>query len=230
MSPSSVSIVDPDEMVEVGRTTTGPMPHGSRLSPDGLRHYSCSMMSGELFELDAVGFEVLRVLALSEKGSHGPEGSGSHGEMMQDPSKPTWVQPHPTLPLAYVCLNGADQIAEVDLERWEVSRRFSTGAGPYNLAITPDGHGLVATYKTEGTVGFWNLKTGEEFARIPSSRAVTHGVVLSANGRHAFVSSEGIGAESGALDVFDMNSAALIDTVELGLQAGGICFWKSEAR
>ena len=30
MGPSSVSIVDPDEMVEVARTTTGPMPHITR--------------------------------------------------------------------------------------------------------------------------------------------------------------------------------------------------------
>ena len=53
MSPSSVSIVDPDGMVEVARTTTGPMPHGSRVSPDGLHHYSCSMLAGRLYEIDA---------------------------------------------------------------------------------------------------------------------------------------------------------------------------------
>ncbi|MFT6079888.1 MAG: DNA-binding beta-propeller fold protein YncE, partial [Planctomycetota bacterium] len=35
MLPSTVSIVDPDAMVEVARTVTGAMPHGSRLSKDG---------------------------------------------------------------------------------------------------------------------------------------------------------------------------------------------------
>jgi len=60
MEPSSVSVVDPEMMVEVARTTTGIMPHGSRLTPDGLKHYSVAMMSGELFEIDALTFEVTR--------------------------------------------------------------------------------------------------------------------------------------------------------------------------
>ena len=239
MSPSSVSIVDPDEMVEVARTITGAMPHGSRISPDGLRHYSCSMMSGELFEIDAVGFDVERVLQLDEEppGGHGGHGDHSahaghagHGGMQHGESKPTWVHPHPTKPLAYVCLNGTDQVAEVDLESWTVRRRFATGKGPYNVEVTPDGRKMVVSYKSEGAVGIWDVERGVELARIPSSRRVTHGVVLSTDGRYAFVSCEGIGAERGTLDVFDLSNNTLVDTVELGLQAGGICFWKSEPR
>ena len=30
--------------------------------------------------------------------------------------KPTWVQPHPSRPLAYVCLNGSDEVVEVFLD------------------------------------------------------------------------------------------------------------------
>ena len=30
------------------------MPHGSRISKDGKYHYSVAMMSGELFEIDAI--------------------------------------------------------------------------------------------------------------------------------------------------------------------------------
>ena len=206
------------------------MPHGSRLSPDGLRHYSCSMMSGELFELDAVGFDVERVLQLDEAPAGDHAGHAGHGGMHHAASKPTWVHPHPSEPLAYVCLNGTDQVAEVDLEAWEVRRRFATGKGPYNVEVTPDGKKLVVSYKSEGAVGIWDVERGVELARIPSSRRVTHGVVLSSDGRYAFVSSEGIGAERGTLDVFDLSTDSLVDTVELGLQAGGICFWKSEPR
>ena len=108
MLPSSVSILDPDEMVEVARTTTGPMPHGSRLTRDGLHHYSCAMMSGHLFEIDAVTFAVNRRLQLDEKQ---PEGHDSE-------VKPTWVQPHPTRDVVYCALNGAAQIAEVDVKDW----------------------------------------------------------------------------------------------------------------
>src|SRR5690606_37345855 len=58
MLPSSVSVVDPEAMVEVARTTTGPMPHGSRTSKDGRHHYSCAMKSRHPFEIDALTFHV----------------------------------------------------------------------------------------------------------------------------------------------------------------------------
>ena len=62
---SSVSIVDPDLMVEIERVQTGVMPHGSRLLNNGLKHYSVAMMSGELFELDAVEMVITRKLKTS---------------------------------------------------------------------------------------------------------------------------------------------------------------------
>lgn len=69
MSPSDVSIVDPEEMVEVGRTVVGAMPHGSRLAPGGDRLFVCSMMDGTLVELDGLRFEVRRSLSLEPRPS-----------------------------------------------------------------------------------------------------------------------------------------------------------------
>lgn len=209
MKPSSVSVVDPQAMEEVARVETGAMPHGSRIGPDGMKHYSVAMMSGTLYEIDAVTFEVLRTLKT--------------GEGMP---KPTWVQPHPTKPLAYVANNGADEVVEVHLNDWTVTRRFETGAGPYNLDVTPGGEQLVVTYKSAGETGIWNLETGEEQARLPNSRRVSHGVVISPDGRYAFVSAEGIGAEAGVVDVFDLEKLERVATAEVGKQAGGIAFWK----
>ena len=233
MTPSSVSIVDPEAMVEVARTTTGSMPHGSRLSPDGLHHYSCTMMDGSVVEIDAADFSVARVLKLDDappQHSHGaistpPKVDGSS----ELPSKPTWVQPHPTAPLAYVALNGISEVVEVDLERWQVVRRFQTGAGPYNVEVTPDGAKMLVTYKTEGAVGIWDLEGGRELARIKTSRTITHGVVFSDDGRYGFVSCEGKGGEAGTVDVFDMRDNRRVTTVEVGLQAGGITFWRQTA-
>lgn len=232
MSPSSVSIVDPEAMVEVARTETGRMPHGSRLSPDGKHHYSCAMMSGQLFEIDAVTFEVARVLKLDETSDdgHGRATHAAAGRNAPRAAKPTWVHPHPTLRRVYVAFNGQDQITEVDLDQWAIVRRFATGKGPYNLEVTPDGRKLLASYKGEGAVGIWDLATGNELARLPSGRKVTHGVAISKDGRYGFVSSEGIGGENGTLDVFDLEANAKVCTVELGLQAGGLAFWKQESR
>lgn len=235
MTPSSVSIVDPDEMVEVGRTTTGAMPHGSRVSPDGLSHYSCAMMSDELYELDAATFEVRRVLHLEPEvpsaGDHAHAGGPAAAAGAEHPHgliKPTWVQPHPTRQIVYVCLNAVDQVAQVNLDEWRVERRFPTGVGPYNVAVTPDGARMIVTYKGTGAVGIWDLEADRERARIPTSRRVTHGVVVSPDSRYAFVTNEGKGGEKGTLDVFDLRADRKVATVELGLQMGGVAFWKVE--
>jgi DNA-binding beta-propeller fold protein YncE len=214
MLPSTVSIVDPDAMVEVARTVTGAMPHGSRLSKDGLRHYSCAMMSGELYEIDAVTFRVTRNMQLD---TDLPKDHASE-------AKPTWVSPHPDGKRLYAALNGKASIVEVDVTTWNVGRRFATGKGPYNLDITPDGKALVATYKTDGAIGIWDLDKGAERARLKSSQRVTHGVVISPDGRYAFVSSEGKNNDPGALDVVDLTTNKLVASAAVGLQAGGVAF------
>jgi len=228
MSPSSVSIVDVEAMVEVERVQTGSMPHGSRLSPDGRRHYSCAMMSDELFELDAASFELLRTLHLTD-GTGGvarKRDDGRHEAVV----KPTWVQPHPTEARAYVALNGAAQVVEVDLDDWRVRRRFPTARGPYNLDVTQSGSLLVVTYKQAQSAGIWDLEAGAEMERVPTSRRVPHGVAISPDGRYAFVSCEGVGGEAGTVDVLDLERRQRTATVEVGLQAGGIGFWKLEER
>ena len=166
--PSSVSVVDPVTMTEVARTTTGVMPHGSRLTPDGLKHYSCAMMSGELIEIDALTFEVTRRLHM---GADKPTTSGMRATsesakadmaMGHDarPPNPTWVHPHPTKPFVYVANNGTDEIVEVDLEKWEISRRLKTKGAPYNLEVTPDVRYLVPSQKKARSTAVFDLHTG----------------------------------------------------------------------
>ena len=114
---STVSIVDPDEMVEVERVETGIMPHGSRILNNGLKHYSVAMMSGMLYEIDAMSMEVTRTLQTSppagsmkktsKKGKHSSHSMHSAKKSNKDkkgmvamghmamghsmpPEKPTW--------------------------------------------------------------------------------------------------------------------------------------------
>lgn len=252
MVPSTVSVVDPETMTELKRITTGAMPHGSRISPDGMKHYSVAMMSGELFEIDALNLEVSRVLELDEavkdysKMDHGnmDHGKMDHGNMdhsKMDHSKmdhgqmsgmkhskvkPTWVIPHPRENKVYVAGNGADEVLEVDLDLWQVTNRFATGKGPYNVEVSPDGQKMVVTYKSEGATGVWDLKTGEELAKIPNTRKVSHGIAITPDSRYAFVSVEGIGGEPGAVDVLDLQTLTKVASADIGKQAGGIAFWK----
>src|SRR5215831_12377 len=75
MVPSSVSIVATDRMIEVARCPTCVMPHGSRLNPQGTKHYSACMMDDMLVEIDARTFKVSRHFLLTrgtEMGMQGP--------------------------------------------------------------------------------------------------------------------------------------------------------------
>ena len=210
MEPSSISAVEVDTMREVERIETGIMPHGSRLSRDGTQHYSVNMMGGDLVELDALGFEVSRRLLL--------------GEGVQ----PTWVTEPTADGMVYVTGNNVGKVFEVDLEAWQVQRIFDTGAGPYNLAVTPDESTLVATYKGDNAVGIWDLVGGKERARIETSRTIPHGVTVTPDGVYAFVTLEGVGSDPGTVEVYDLVTAQRVATVDIGKQAGGIAFWKVE--
>ena len=251
MKPSNVSVVDPETMTEVTKITTGSMPHGSRLSPDGLFQYSVAMMSGELFEIDALDLKVSRVLDLENNMINNKKIDGKmmnddnmKGKMMTNDKKesmmssmvemkhsmvkPTWVIPHPKENIAYIAGNGSNEVIEVNLDKWEVSDRFKTGKGPYNLEITPNGKLMIGTIKSEGKTAIWNLENKQELALIKNTTSVSHGIAISSDSKYAFISVEGIGGEPGIVDVIDLDSYELVSSVKVGKQAGGIAFWKKE--
>jgi hypothetical protein len=55
-----------------------------------------------------------------------------------------------------------------------------------------------------------------------------HGIALSDDGRYAFVSVEGMGAEPGTVEMIDLVERRRAAAVDVGQMAGGIDFWKSE--
>ena len=241
MAPSSVSVVATDEMVEVARVATCTMPHGSRVNPQGTRHYSACMMDDMLVEIDVGTLAVSRHFMLgrgSEHGMAGPPrqaatggaaghdaGASHHG----DPTcSPTWAQPSADGKRIFVACNKSDEIVEVDAERWAVTRRLPAGPGVYNLAVSPDGRLLVGTNKRGQSVSVFDVAGGREIARIPTQRRVVHGVVVSPDSRYAFVSVEGVGSEPGTVEVIDLQALRTVATVDVGQMAGGIDFWRSE--
>ena len=252
MKPSSVSIVDPETMTEIKRITTGTMPHGSRISSDGKKQYSVSMMSSELYEIDAVNLNLSRKLNLEEMMKMGEPinkkmkmGKSMDKKMGMDKSethkmkmdmkkmnhskvKPTWVIPHPSENIAYIAGNGSNEIIEVDLLNWKITNRIKTGKGPYNVEISPNGKFLIATLKSEGSTAIWDLKNDFNLKKIKNSTSVSHGIAISSDSKYAFVSVEGIGGEPGVVDVISLESLEKISSVNIGKQAGGIAFWKMQ--
>jgi DNA-binding beta-propeller fold protein YncE len=233
MVPSSVSVVYTPTHTEVARTETCTMPHGSRVDPSGLRQYSTCMMDDQLVELDTRTFAVSRRFGLA-KGKEGPVSHQvatqhvAHGAMTPASCSPTWAQPSADGSKVYVACNKADEIVEIDVAHWGIARRFPTGRGPYNLAVTPDGRLLIATLKQGAGVQIFDLATGQSVLNTKSSTTVTHGIAISPDSRYAFVSNEAVGAAPGKVDVYDLRTLARVADVPVGQQAGGIAFWKME--
>ena len=214
--PSTISIIDLASMIEIERTETCTMPHGSRFSPDGLRHYSTCMLDDMLVELDVATLDVARRLDLSP-----PSGSGAGAVC-----SPTWAMPASSGEYVYVACNKSHELLEVRVEDWVITWRIPAPTAPYNIALTPDDEKIVVTQKGSAEVSVWRRSTGERIALIPSARKVTHGVVGSPDGRYGFVSVEEIGGERGAVDVIDLQDLQRVATIDVGKQAGGIAFWK----
>jgi DNA-binding beta-propeller fold protein YncE len=249
MVPSTVSVVYTPDMIEIDQIETCVMPHGLRLAPDGMKAYSNCMMNDAVVEIDTRTFEVARMFSVAP-GSEGPLDRSMHAAMdhsamggmdgmmggmdhgglpMSNACSPTWAEPSVDGSKLYVACNRADHILELDVETWEVLRRFEAGRAPYNLDVTPDGRLLVATLKGGAAVEFFSLETGESLAVTESTTTVTHGLVISPDSRYAFVSVEGVGAEPGKVDIYDLRTFERVADVEVGQQAGGITFWKMES-
>ena len=227
MKPSTVSVVDAETMTEITQITTGSMPHGSRISSDGLKQYSVAMMSGELYEIDALSLKISRKLDLEDH-SKMNHNNMKMDEMKHSIVKPTWVIPHPNQDVLYVAGNGSDEIIEVDIDKWDISKRIKTEKGPYNVEISPNGKYMVATLKSVAKTAVWELKSGDLIKTFDNSNSVPHGVAISSDSKYAFISVEGIGGEPGIVDVIDLENQILVDKVEIGKQAGGIAFWKKD--
>jgi hypothetical protein len=240
MVPSSISVVATDQMIEVKRITTCTMPHGSRLNHAGTKHYSACMMDDMLVEIDTSKFAVDRYFMLAPGKEMGMTGApypqqsmgdnkmGDHKMMDHKPAcTPTWAQPSNDGSIVYVACNQTNDIVAVNTDTWTMARRFPAGTGVYNLAMTKDGR-LIATNKRGQSVSVFDPVAGKELARIPTQRKVVHGAVVTPDDRYAFISVEGVGSEPGTVEVIDLASYETVATVDVGSQAAGIDFWKTE--
>ena len=244
--PSSVSVVATGEMLEIARIPTCAMPHGSRVTPQGARHYSACMMDDLLVEIDTATLKAARYFVLtkgSEKGFAGSPAAQkrmspvrshdlvSHGaEAPKAPPNacsPTWAQPSADGTAVYVACNASNEIVEIDAGAWTLRRRAAAANGVYNLAVTKD-HRLVATNKRDQSISVVDTRDLRERARIRLTRGVVHGVVVSADDRYAFVSQEGVGTEPGTVEMIDLNTFKSVASVDVAAQAGGIDFYRIE--
>jgi sugar lactone lactonase YvrE len=232
--PSTISTVFTPGLIEVAQTETCTMPHGARVSPDGRFVYTACMMDDRVVELDTRSFQVARQFTVA-KGAEGPFDAAAaaahagHDMAATVPTcSPTWAQPSADGAHLYVACNASDEILVISVDDWTLEGRWSTGRGPYNLEVTPDGSLLIVTLKQGGGLELVDLRTGRSRGRADTSAPVTHGVVVSPDGRYAFVTVENVGMAPGKVDVFDLVTLERVASVGVGQQAGGIAFWRME--
>jgi len=237
--PSSVSVVDTNQMLEVARIPTCVMPHGSRVTRDGKRQYSGCMMDDLLAEIDAEHMKLTRTFRVSAGKERGFDGmspreetdekhEGHAGMNMSATCQPTWAQPSVDGKRVFVACNKSNEIVEVDTASWTLVRRIPAGNGVYNLGVTSDGKLLVATNKRDASVSIFEIESGRELAKIPTRRKVVHGVTISPDSRYAFVTVEGVGEEPGTVEILDLAAKKGVASVDTPPQAAGIDFWKVE--
>ncbi len=228
--PSSVSVFFTPQLHELTRITTCIQPHGGRVNHASTRHYSACVASDQLVEISTETLEITRRLSLTP-GNEGLLDVGAAEARPDGPEvcKPTWVVPSIDDRHLYVPCNGLAEVLEIDAASFEITRRFSTGKGPYNADVSPDGKFLVVSLKGAQAVAVFDLATGRE-TRVATSQPITHGVAVSADSRYAFISNEAIGAIRGTVDVIDLEAGELVASVDVQHQPGGIGFWKMEPR
>jgi DNA-binding beta-propeller fold protein YncE len=235
--PSSVSVVDTNEMVEVARIPTCIMPHGSRISRDGRHQYSACMMNDLLVEIDTENMKVSRSFRVSAGKEQGysampqekiEQHEGMPMNMEGITCSPTWAQPSSDGTRVYVACNKSNDIVEVDSKEWKLVRRIPAGNGVYNLGVTSDGKLLLATNKRDASVSIFDVASGKELARLPTKRKVVHGVVVSPDNLYAFFTVEGIGEQPGTVEVVDLEARKIVAEIDTPPQAAGIDFWKME--
>ena len=107
------------------------------------------------------------------------------------------------------------------IAKGETVERFETER------LTKDGR-LIATNKRGQSVSVFDPVSGKELARIPTKRKVVHGAVVTPDDRYAFISVEGVGDEPGTVEVIDLAALKTVAPVDVGPQAAGLDFWKTE--
>lgn len=231
-APSDLSIVYAPDLRELARIRTCVTPHGSRISASGRFHYSVCSHSDQVIETSLSAYAISERFSVRPGGERlldlADDGASAVAIGTAPGCYPTWVTPGVGARadrFVYVTCNVAGQVLELDVTEWRVTRRFDTAGGPYNMAMTPDGHRLVVTLRGAQAIIILDLVSGEVLAREGTSQPFAHGVVISPDGRFAFVTNEGLGSVRGTLDVFDMEDYRRVGSVELQHQPGGIGLW-----
>ena len=223
-----VSLVHTPTMNKITDIPACDMPHGVKVNHAGTRIYVSCMHSDELLQLDAGTFRVSRRAKTGEGHSvsaTGPAHQGPPAPLVGGVAKecsPTFVSVSPDDKRLYIACNYGNNLQVWDAADLRLVKEVPVGKGAYNVEPSPDGKVIVVTNKKDQSVSLIDGVKLTEIARIPTSKKVVHGIAFSPDGTLAYVSSESVGADPGAVDVIDLARRKVVGTIAIPGQPTGI--------
>jgi DNA-binding beta-propeller fold protein YncE len=231
-----VSVVYTPTMTRITDIPACDMPHGVKVNHAGTRVYVSCMHSDEILQLDVATFGIARRAKTGEghvmsgttaSAGHGPAappGANGGGEC-----SPTFVSVSPDDRRLYVACNYGNSLQVWDAATFTKLKEIPVGKGAYNVEPSPDGALVIVTNKKDQSVSLIDAARLTEIVRIPTSKKIVHGVAYSPDGRFAYVSSESIGTDPGAVDVIDLVARKVTASVSIPGQPTGVTILTSSA-
>ena len=215
-----VSVVHTPTMTKITDIPACDMPHGVKVNHGGTRVYISCMHSDEILQLDVATFGISRRARTGE----------GHAMAAAAPAKecsPTFVSVSPDDTRLYVACNYGNSLQVWDTATLTKVKEIPVGKGAYNVEPSPDGKLVIVTNKKDQSVSLIDAVRLAEIARIPTSKKIVHGVAYSPDNRLAYISSESIGADPGAVDVIDLAAKKLVASISVPGQPTGITILRS---
>jgi DNA-binding beta-propeller fold protein YncE len=86
---------------------------------------------------------------------------------------------------------------------------------------------VIVTNKKDQSFSLVDARSLTEVARVPTTKKIVHGIAYSPDGRYAFISQESIGADPGAVDMFDLVARRTVATVPVPAQPTGVAILRT---
>jgi len=215
-----VSVVHTPTMTKITDIPACDMPHGVKVNHGGTRVYISCMHSDEILQLDVATFEISRRAKTGD--GHAMTAAAAGHEC-----SPTFVSVSPDDKRLYVACNYGNSLQVWDAATLTKVKEIPVGKGAYNVEPSPDGKLVIVTNKKDQSVSLIDAVRLTEIARIPTSKKIVHGVAYSPDNRLAYISSESIGADPGAVDVIDLAAKKLVASISIPGQPTGITILRS---
>jgi DNA-binding beta-propeller fold protein YncE len=223
-----VTVVHTPTMTTITHVAACDMPHGVKVDPAGNIAWVSCMHSDELLAIEVATLTIGARIRLgagnpsTSHAGHGPPLGGASTPPSGRSCSATFVSISADGSRLFVACNAAGTVQVWRSADRTLEREIPVGAGAYNVEPSPDGRWLVVTNKKAQSISVIDATEWKEVARLATSRPVVHGVAWSPDSRYVYISQESIGAEAGAVDVFDMSSRTRSGSIAVPGQPTGI--------